>query len=173
MILLLEFIDITTDNVHLYCSFEKRYREELKQFRTPIYPENSDFFTVLQKKNMLEWSYLYHEGKIIGAIWLQKDHPSLKTARLGIFIADKNLRSKGLGSYAILKYIERSKKILNLQKITLTVPKENIRAINCYKKCGFVPRQEYEEADGTKMYKMTKQIKRSYMQRAVTAGVTA
>ncbi len=155
---MLDFVDITKDNVHWYCRFQKDFENELSHFMSRIYPLNSDFFVPLTEQGMLKWSYLFYGGKIIGAIWLEKEHSCLRTAKLGIFIADKEMRSRGIGQRAIDRYIRDNKKSLNLTEVTLNVRKENIRAISCYKKCGFVCEQEYEKANGIKVMEMVKKL---------------
>lgn len=153
-----DFVDINKDNIHWYCRFEKNFQEDLKNFQSRIYPNNSDFFAPLMEKGMLKWSYLFYGGKIIGAIWLEKEHPCVPVAKLGIFIADKEMRNKGIGEKAINRYIQNNKKPLNLSEVTLNVRKENIRAIKCYEKCGFVCEQQYEKANGVKVIRMVKSL---------------
>ncbi len=151
---MLDFVDITKDNVHWYCRFDDDFEQDLHYFMSRIYPKNSDFFVPLIEQGLLKWSYLFYGGKIIGAIWLEKEHRSLRTATLGIFIAEKDLRSQGIGQKAIKRFIEANKKAMNLTEVTLHVRKENIRAIKCYEKTGFICRQEYEDADGIKILDM-------------------
>ena len=151
---MLDFVDITKDNIHWYCRFEKNFEDDLKNFRTEIYPANSDFFVPLIENKLLKWSYLFYGGRIIGAIWIEKEHSCLLTAQLGIFIEEKELRSQGIGRKAIDRYIQDNKRKLNLTELTIDVRKENIRAINCFKKCGFRCEQQYEDTDGTKIMKM-------------------
>lgn len=157
---MLDFMDITKDNVHLYCRFDKNFEDDLSNFQSRIYPKNSDFFVPMIQNGLLRWSYLFFDGKIIGAIWLEKEHHSLPCATLGIFIADKEKRSQGIGEEAINRYIQMYKEQLNLTEVNLHVRKENIRAIKCYEKCGFVTEQEFEKADGTKALSMTKSLAR-------------
>lgn len=155
---MLDFVDINKDNIHWYCRFEKSFEEDLKNFQSRIYPHNSDFFVPLIEKKLLKWSYLFYGGKIIGAIWLEKEHTCLRTAKLGIFIADKEMRSQGIGQLAIDRYIQNNKKLLNLNEVTLNVRRDNIRAIKCYEKCGFVCEQQYEKANGIKVMEMVKTL---------------
>lgn len=155
---MLDFVDINKDNVHWYCKFEKNFKEELNIFQSRIYPHNSDFFVPLTEQGLLKWSYIFYGGKIIGAIWLEKEHSSLRTAMLGIFIADKEMRNKGIGAKAITRYINKNKKTMRLTQVTLDVRTENIRAIRCYEKCGFVCGQKYEKADGTRVMNMIKSL---------------
>ena len=151
-----ELKEITIKNIHWYCRFEKTFEDDLKNFQSRIYPHHSDFFVPLTEQKMLRWSYIMYNGNPIGAIWLEKDHPSLRTASMGIFIAEKELRCKGIGRKAIERFIQNSKKELNLKEITLNVRKENIRAIRCYEKCGFSTEREYEKSYGVKALKMVK-----------------
>ncbi len=56
---------------------------------------------------------------------------------LGIFIVDDKNRNKGIGKEAIDKAIEITQKRILFNKIRLNVRMNNVRAINCYKKCNF------------------------------------
>ena len=155
---MLDFVDITKDNVHLHCRFDKDFENELDKFQNKIYPDNSDFFTVLISNGLLRWSFLFYGGKLIGAIWLEKEHSCLPVATLGIFIADKNYRCKGIGERAIKEYIARNKKDLKLKEVNLQVRKENIRAKKCYEKCGFAAEKEYELSNGQRVIDMSKSV---------------
>ncbi len=155
---MLDFVDINKDNIHWYCKFENDFKEELNIFQSRIYPLRSDFFVPLMEQGLLKWSYMFYGGKIIGAIWLEKEHASLRSAKLGIFIAEKEMRNKGIGTRAITRYINENKKAMRLTRVTLNVRTDNIRAIRCYEKCGFVCEQRYEEADGTKVISMTNSL---------------
>ena len=155
---MLDLVEINKDNIHWYCEFEKAFEQELKNFQSRIYPHHSDFFVPLMEQGLLKWSYLFYSGRLIGAIWLEKEHASLRTAVMGIFIADKDMRSKGIGHKATERFIQSCKKPLNLTEVTLNVRKENIRAIRCYEKCGFVCEQQYEKANGIKVMRMVKYL---------------
>ena len=154
---MISFLPITKDNVHLYCGFNRAFKEDLINFQSRIYPENSDFFTVLIEKGLLKWDYILFDDNIIGAIWLEREHSCLPVAKLGVFIADKTKRSKGLGTRAITQYIKEAKRDLNLCRVTLNVRKENIRRVTCYKNCGFLTEKEYEKS-GVKVYAMRKEV---------------
>lgn len=60
-----------------------------------------------------------------------------RSAVLGIFIGDKDYRSKGYGTEAIKMLLEYGFKYLNLHSIRLDVLDVNERAHKCYLKCGF------------------------------------
>lgn len=153
-----DFLPIDKDNVHLYCDFAKVFETDLKKFQSRIYPENSDFFIPLKERGQLSWDYILYDDEIIGAIWLERDHPELPVAKLGVFIAQKKKRSKGIGRQAVTRYIKNHKTDMSLKRVTLNVRKENIRRVTCYKKCGFVIEKEYEKEPGLKVYAMRKEL---------------
>lgn len=156
---MIDFVPVDKDNISNYSRFERDFYEDLQYYQSRIYPYNSDFFAVLKDKKCLAWDYIFYGGKMIGAIWLEKDHPSLQSAHLGIFIADKEERSKGIGQRAIEEYIDMHRADMSFAQVSINVRKESIRAINCFKKCGFSIEKEFEKADGVKVYLMRKDLR--------------
>ena len=77
------------------------------------------------------------DNKMIGTVCLEEFNDIDRTATLGIFIGDKNYRSKGYGTEAIRLILEYGFKYLNLQNIKLDLMEFNERALKCYQKCGF------------------------------------
>lgn len=77
------------------------------------------------------------EDKLIGTVSLEKINNVNRTATLGVFIGDKEYRSKGYGTEAIKLILDFGFRYLNLNNIKLDVLEFNERAIACYKKCGF------------------------------------
>ena len=78
-----------------------------------------------------------NEDKLIGTVSLEKVDNINRTATLGIFIGDKEYRSKGYGTEAIRLILDYGFNYLNLNNIQLEVLEFNERAIKSYKKCGF------------------------------------
>ena len=76
-------------------------------------------------------------GEPIGEIWLDPVYIYNKTAELSIVIGKKEYRGKGYGKDAIDTMKNYCFKELNISSIYLKVFAFNIRAINCYKACGF------------------------------------
>lgn len=75
--------------------------------------------------------------KLIGTVGIENiDHVN-RTGTLGIFIGDKDYRSKGYGSEAIRLILEYGFNYLNLKNIKLDAMSFNERALACYRKCGF------------------------------------
>lgn len=75
--------------------------------------------------------------KMIGTVSLENINNINRTATLGIFIGDKDYRSKGYGTEAIRLILEYGFKYMNLQNIKLDLMAFNERALKCYQKCGF------------------------------------
>lgn len=99
--------------------------EERKYFEDNTNKENCFFIVTLD------------ENKLIGTISLEKFDSINRNAVLGIFIGDKEYRSKGYGKEAIELILDFGFNYLNLNEIKLDVMAFNERAIKCYKKCGF------------------------------------
>lgn len=78
-----------------------------------------------------------NEDKLIGTVSLEKVDNINRTATLGIFIGDKEYRSKGYGTEAIRLILDFGFNYMNLNNIDLQVMSFNERAIKCYEKCGF------------------------------------
>ena len=77
------------------------------------------------------------EDKIIGTVSLENIDSVNRSATLGIFIGDKEYRSKGYGAESIKLILEYGFRYLNLYNINLDLMEFNERAYKCYQKCGF------------------------------------
>jgi len=76
-------------------------------------------------------------GRVIGELWLYPIDLNKKITELVIVIGRKDYRSKGCGRDAINTIKEFCFNGLKLEVIYLKVFSFNMRAINCYKYCGF------------------------------------
>lgn len=94
----------------------------------------------LEERNNEEASFVIvtlDNNKMIGTVSLEKINHIHRTATLGIFIGDKDYRSKGYGTEAIRLILDYGFNYMNLNNIKLEVLEFNERALKCYKKCGF------------------------------------
>ena len=125
----------------------EQFTEWLNDFETTDYIGRSGILTTLNsEKKYLEENSLpeasfvivkYDDNKMIGTVSLENINHIDRCATLGIFIGDKNFRSKGYGTEAIKLILEYGFKYLNLENIKLDLIEYNERALKCYKKCGF------------------------------------
>ena len=124
-----------------------KFTEWLNDFETTDYTGRSaQLLSIKGEKEYLENHYksegnfaivTLNEEKLIGTVSLEKIDYISRTATLGIFIGDKNYRSKGYGTEAIKLILDFGFNYMNLKNIALDVMSFNERAIKCYKKCGF------------------------------------
>ena len=75
--------------------------------------------------------------EIIRIVGLHEINNINRTATLGIFIGNKDYRSKGYGTEAIKLILDFGFNYLNLNNIDLALMEFNKRALKCYEKCGF------------------------------------
>ena len=127
---------VRNENLLYYSGYEEAFDTDLKQYQSRIYP--------IKDAQHLRWYHIKADDKYIGAIWLEKTSTD-DFAVLGIFIADKDYRNKGIGAKAISKVIKNDLLHMHTSKILLRVRAENERAIKCYNKVGFTEIRRYEK----------------------------
>ena len=75
-------------------------------------------------------------GRLIGNCDIHRVGYS-RNAVIGICIGEKEGRDKGYGTEAVKLMLRFAFKEMNVHRVKLTANGDNIRAINCYTKCGF------------------------------------
>ncbi len=125
----------------------EKFTEWLNDFETTDYLGKSRIVTTLygekkylEENNSPEANFVIvtnDDNKMIGTVSLENINHINRCATLGIFIGDKDFRSKGYGTEAIKLILEYGFKYLNLKNIKLDLMEFNERALKCYKKCGF------------------------------------
>ena len=131
-----ELEQVCNENLLYYSGYEETFDTDLKQYQSRLYP--------IMETQYLRWYHIKTDDKYIGAIWLEKSLTD-DFAVLGIFIADKDYRNKGIGAKAIDKVIKNDLPYMHTNKILLRVRAENERAIKCYSKVGFIETRRYEK----------------------------
>lgn len=129
-----ELEQVCNENLSYYRKYEEAFETDLKQYQSRIYPTKD--------AQHLRWYHIKVKDEYVGAIWLEKVS-SDDFAVLGIFIADKDFRNKGIGTKAIEQIIKNDLPYMHTNKILLRVRAENERAIKCYSKVGFIEAQRY------------------------------
>lgn len=124
----------------------EKFTEWLNDFETTDYLGRSAMLVTLdgEKKYLEEnatpeatFVIVTFDDKLIGTVSLEKIDWINRCATLGIFIGDKDYRSKGYGTEAIKLILDYGFNYMNLFNIKLDVMEFNERGIKCYKKCGF------------------------------------
>ena len=143
-----ELEQVCNENLSYYSRYEDIFESDLKQYQSRIYP--------IKDAQYLRWYHIKVENEYIGAMWLEKSSTD-DFAVLGIFIADKDYRNKGIGAKAISKVIKNDLLHMHTSKIRLRVRAENERAIKCYNKAGFIETKRYEK-DGLNVIEMMYEV---------------
>ncbi|MBE5806305.1 MAG: GNAT family N-acetyltransferase [Clostridiales bacterium] len=125
----------------------EKYAEWLNDFQVTDYTGRSSKILTreaekeyLEKNTNVESVFAIVEletDKLLGSVGIENIDHINRSGTLGIFIGDKDYRSKGYGTEAIRLVLEYGFKYLNLKNINLDVLACNERAIKCYEKCGF------------------------------------
>lgn len=133
---LLELIKFTNEYILLIEKWEST--NELSKYLSHTRPKYS-------REAKLDEGTLFFmikfNDQIIGAAWLE--NITQNDATMGIYIALANYRGKGIGSEVIKILISMAFKEIKLKKLYLNVRENNIKAIRCYKKCGFKTTKTY------------------------------
>lgn len=83
------------------------------------------------------WAIETRKGRLIGNIELRVK-PQAQRAELGVAIQDKRERGKGFGTEAVRLVLAYAFAEMGLNRVELTCDEDNVRALRCYEKCGFV-----------------------------------
>ena len=110
---------------------------EAKRYMSRVLPHKSDQY-INSQKPLLAWYVIRVDHKDVGTVWLEKAVIDDDIATLGILIGKNNLLGQGIGEQAIKIAIGKSRDEMKYRSVVANVRMSNIRAINCYKKCGFV-----------------------------------
>jgi len=127
----------------------EKYTKWMNDFETTDYTgRSSQVYTIEDEKKWMDARSEDKESKIFGIVDLKNNNligncglhkidSVNRTATLGIFIGEKQERSKGYGTEVIRLLLDYGFNYLNLHEIQLDVMSFNKRAIRCYEKAGF------------------------------------
>lgn len=138
-------INIGLENIELFNNFNDTYFNETGK-RLNISKEFKD-------NPYINYMVYVLGDKIVGYLSYEDIFDRYEISNLYVLY---NYRGNKIGSYLIQELINRAK-LSNIKNITLEVNKENLVAINLYKKYGFVPvairEKYYSGVDGILMEK--------------------
>ncbi len=101
---------------------------------------------ISQKKSQeLHFSICTKESQHIGGAQIKSIDWKNRNAEMGIFIGDKNEWGKGYGTDAAKSLIRFGFYELNLHRLWLRVDSENLAALKCYQKAGFLQEGIFRE----------------------------
>ncbi|KAB8136231.1 GNAT family N-acetyltransferase [Gracilibacillus oryzae] len=132
--------EITKDNWEE--AFQLKVHESQKPF-VPTIAESLAYAYVKPWDEALDPYIIYENNTIIGAFYLTYTPNSEDNYWIGGFQIDKEQQGKGYGKQSLQKIMELIKaKHPDCKVISLTVEKENNKAIRLYEKAGFINQNE-------------------------------
>ena len=84
------------------------------------------------------WCMDTEEGRAIGNLGLHAIDEEQGRATLGIALGEKEYWDRGYGADAITQVLRWAFTELGLRRVDRGADEDNVRAIRCYEKCGFV-----------------------------------
>lgn len=155
---MVELHAVDRENLKWYDAFDSAYEERLKKYMSRIRPDRFEQFERLTAAGLLIWNYIFLEKKPVGSVWLERESSEAKTAKLGIFIEQESFRGRHLGEEAILLACESGQRAFGIDSVELNVRPTNVRAIRCYRKCGFEEINRFVKPNGVKVIRMRKKL---------------
>ncbi|MDP4179576.1 MAG: GNAT family N-acetyltransferase [Bacillota bacterium] len=135
-------LELFCDKVHLIYLEEWEKQKEIFYYLShsrPRYLSEND----LAAKETTNLYMIRYNGNVIGSVWLE-DITDIE-AKISIYIALPEYRGIGLGKKIILQVLDNAFNNLKLKQVYLNVRENNIRAIECYKSCGFTITDKYDK----------------------------
>ena len=155
---MVELFPVDRKNMKWYDAFDRAYEEYLKEYMSRIRPNHFEQFMALTTAGFLIWDYILFEKRPVGSVWLERETSEAKMAKLGIFITQESCRGKHLGEEAIRLACESGQRALGINSVELNVRPMNVRAIRCYRKCGFDEIDHFVKPNGVEVIRMRKKL---------------
>ena len=120
-----------------------RNSENVKRYfldREPLTPETHRAWlkNTVGTGKAVQFIIFENNGRPIGTVYLRDIDRNNRNAEFGIYIGEETERGKGYGSEALKLICDHGFEELGLHKIILRVLLSNTKAMNVYKKMGFV-----------------------------------
>ena len=120
---------------------DESHYDKLKQLYTKAYPGHYFIERMLLTKKYFGY---FENDKIVAVAGVHVNSDKYKIAILGNITTDPDFRGKGLATAVTSKLVEELVK--EKKMVGLNVKADNVAAIRCYEKLGFVKTHDYEEA---------------------------
>lgn len=139
---------VTRDDLPRYVKWlsDEEVIRHLSLYLPMTIDDESEWFESQRKNSSVHnFAMELNDGTHIGSVGLMNIDQRIQMAELGIVIGDKTQWGKGYGGEAIDLLLAFSFNTLNMNRIYLRVDTDNVYAIRCYKRCGFVTEGEYRQ----------------------------
>ena len=88
-------------------------------------------------RNSVVMCIVHPDGHVVGDIVLTEIGWRRRESELSVRIGERENRGKGIGQQAVRQMLDFAFGRLGLNRVYLRVCADNLRAIQCYRKCGF------------------------------------
>ena len=105
---------------------------------TPIDQKWYESYLLNRQNNIRLSIFSENNSQLLGVVYLLNIDWIVRSAEFAICIGEIEAQGKGVGESATRLILDHAFKDLNLQRVYLTVLETNTRAINLYKKVGFI-----------------------------------
>jgi len=140
----MEILNLTIPRIPMFLEFIERNKTDISFFHPHAFNYEA-VKSIIQRKNNDQYKIIIHDNKVIGYGLLRGWDGGFEIPSLGIMI-DSEYRGTGISKMFMI-YLESECKIRGVKKIRLVVYKNNIKAINTYKKLGY----DLTEHDNTQL----------------------
>lgn len=89
-------------------------------------------------RDLCRWHVITVDNRSVGTVWVERAHSDARVADLGLLIGDPKDRGHGIGTAAIRIAEQDAVDLWAIEKVCLRVRADNIGAIGCYQRSGFV-----------------------------------
>ena len=144
----------TSDDVNTILTWNEPSENFLTQWSNFTYPLTKEQF--IERINAEDFTVfsIEYDRILAGTVQLFSLDKESKTAKIGCYLLNPNLRGKGIGTSALELLSQYAFKNLDLEKLKLSVFDFNTGAMKCYQKVGFCKTGEYQLSNGWIGYNM-------------------
>lgn len=128
----------------------------LKQWSNFTYPLTEEQYLERIKSDDFFVFSINYDGTLVGTIQIFKINNESRTARVGCYLINPQMRGKGIGTSALELLTDYAFKEMGLDTLELGVFDYNIGAIKCYQNAGFIKTGEYQHPMGWIGFNMSK-----------------
>lgn len=144
--------------IYNLCKDNKTYYKYYKQ--QPTFENIKEIFNALPNNVTIKDKFFvgfYKDEKLIAILDLIRNFPKENNAYIGLFMIDKSMQNKGIGSQIIEKVFDLLK-LQGINYIELAYIKENIEAKNFWLKNKFLYKNKITKLDNLTVVSMYREI---------------
>lgn len=145
-----------TEDIKTILSWNESTEAFLKQWSNFTYPlAEEQYIDRINSEDFYVFS-IEHDGTLAGTVQIYRIDKEKRTARVGCYLINPQMRGKGIGTSALDLLSAYAFKNMEVDTLESSVFDYNVGAIKCYQKVGFVKTGEFQHPMGWTGYTMSK-----------------